>query len=133
MICLGGSPSWGRALCAWRENYDCAVNRQATNTSQRERQLAAALDGLLLMAGSQLPWRARSCSGQIQPQRKKERGAVLQIQDKKGRPQFSSSSVAQMESLIRASEVSAALFCSSLQHAAACGIILLSLSDESHH
>ena len=52
-------------------------------TDQRGRQLAAALGGLLLTAGSQLLWRALSYSGQIQPQRKKERGDFLQIHDKK--------------------------------------------------
>jgi hypothetical protein len=38
---------------------------------------------LLLTAGSQLLWQAPSYSGQIQPQRKKERGDFLQIQESK--------------------------------------------------
>ena len=50
-------------------------------SDQRGRQLAAACGGLLLTAGSQLLWRTPSYSGQIQIQRKKERGDFLQIQD----------------------------------------------------
>ena len=67
----------GLTGCLYKSIFNQGEERQSlTSIIQRGRQLAAALGGLLLTAGSQLLWRALSYSGQIQLQLKKRKGRL---------------------------------------------------------